>query len=79
MLHPSCSALLVMGTVEAAITSNRSGPQEIAHDLGDLVGLLELRGMSATIHGLQSGPGEAPHEFVGVDGRHEPVVLTPEE
>ena len=58
---------------------HRSEPQEIAHHLGDFVGLLELRGMSATIHGLQSGPGEAPHEFVGVGGRHEPVVLTPEE
>jgi hypothetical protein len=57
MFHASCSALLVMSTVETAITSNCSGPQEIAHDLGDLVGLLELRGMSAIIHGLQSGPG----------------------
>jgi len=58
---------------------NRSEPQEIAHHLSDFVGLLELRGMSAAIHGLQFGPGEAPHEFVGVGGRHEPVVLTPEE
>src|SRR2546426_6597229 len=42
---------------------NRSEPQEIAHHLSDFVGLLELRGMSAAIHGLQFGPGEAPHEF----------------
>ena len=37
--------------------SDRSEPQEIAHHLGDSVGLLELRGMSAAIHGLHPGPG----------------------
>ena len=61
------------------LASNRSEPQEIAHHLGDSVGLLELRGMSAAIHGLHPGSGEAPNEFVGVGGRHEPIVLTPEE
>ena len=39
------------------LASDRSEPQEIAHHLGDSVGLLELRGMSAAIHGLHPGPG----------------------
>src|SRR5881397_3491583 len=53
--------------------------QEFAHRARHRRGLLEMRSVAGIGDRLYAGVREPPHEFIGVDGRHQTVLLAPDD
>src|SRR6266498_3138557 len=53
--------------------------QEFAHRARHRRGLLEMGSVAGISHRLYAGLREPPDELIGVDGRHQTVLLAPDE